>query len=93
MKKKTIKKPEQILVAKADGTQKFEPLEKDVLAQLQRTVGGDVAIAEIRGLNHIVVFCNEEGLLLELPINHFASNKTYRMVVGDVVIAPRSILD
>jgi hypothetical protein len=93
MKKKTAYKPTQILVAKADGTQKFEPLEKDVLAQLQRTVGGDVAIAEIRGLKHMVVFCNSDGFLLELPINHYASNNTYRMMVGDVVIAPRSILD
>ncbi len=90
---KTAKKPEQILVVKSDGSKNFEPLEKDVLTQLQRAVGGDIAIAEIRGINHLVVFCNSDGLLMKLPINHYVSNQTYRMMVGDVVIAPRSILD
>jgi hypothetical protein len=88
MKKKTAKKPKSILVVKTDVTKSFVPLETDALAQLQAIVGGDWAIAEIRGVNHVVIFCNADGLATGLQINHYASGKTYRMMVGDVAIAP-----
>lgn len=50
-------------------------------SDLQKIVGGDIQVAKETSLGDLLV--NEEGLLMNLPLNQH-----YPYLVGDVVLAP-----
>lgn len=54
------------------------------LKYVQLYVGGYVEMVQID--RNIQVLCNEEGLLLDLPVNIIASRLCGRVIVGDVLI-------
>ena len=59
-------------------------LEDQSLETLQHVVGGYIEI--LRTNDDRFMACNEEGLLLGLPVNKVASELAGRMIVGDVVV-------
>lgn len=75
----------QIIIMTTSGEIKFETLEADALAQLQRIVGG--LIERATPDEDIDVWANEEGLLMGLPHNPLASALLATCIVGDVAIA------
>jgi hypothetical protein len=61
---------------------------KLTLEQLQAAVGGLIEVVRTHNMNltGLVVFCNEEGLLLGLPPNVNASLFVGSPLVGDVIV-------
>lgn len=77
------------VLIRADGRveslpERTEPWE---LEELQKLVGGQIAVIEGGGGKVLVV--NEEGLWLGLPINRVVSEGTGRPLVGDAVLTDR----
>lgn len=64
-----------------DGTLKF------TLKELQKHVGGYIELVKTRIHinNNNMIIVNEEGLLMNLPLNELASVLTGRPLVGDVL--------
>jgi hypothetical protein len=76
----------------ADGGSTPYLFELSSAADLQTIVGGHLEVVKLEGLS---MFCNEDGKLLDLPYNHFATQifrkhlPEYRIsseIVGDVVL-------
>jgi hypothetical protein len=71
-------------IIRSNGTvEQLSPRKKFTLEDLQAAVGG--YIEAIPG-SHNRAFCNEEGLLRNLPLNPLASEDFHRRLVGDVVV-------
>lgn len=81
-----------ILAVNTDGTMSTRVVsDPGVLIHLRAIVGGHIEI--VPGWDHIlldgvrrscVAFCNEEGKLLDLPINHRATDMWYGCLGGPV---------
>lgn len=87
-----------LIVIKTDGTTSEKKLDRTpTLAELSQEVGGYIEVVPCfdtwNGLP-CVVFCNEEGKLQRLPVNHFAQMEWEKslgslvndQLVGNVVI-------
>lgn len=96
MSNNTTKQPLEAIVFKTDGTSyPIELNEKNSLETLQKLVGGLIEVVHLvkhgeqKGHDLII---NEEGLLLELPINPFSPLITINTIwnrqtfFGDVVL-------
>lgn len=71
-----------ITLIRADGTRK--PLFADDLDTMQEAVGGYVEAVELSGGALLLV--NEEGRLMNLPLNRTASKLAMMQIVGDAVL-------
>jgi hypothetical protein len=79
---------------KTDGTE-HEYLPKDdkfTLEELQSAVGGMIEVAP-NSPQGKVLLVNEEGLLLGLPLNPFASRLIHYPIVGDALLLDESEWD
>ena len=76
-------------IIKVDGSIERLPttVAKMDLSAVQKIVGGYIEHVGIQGVGDL--WCNEEGLLQGLPINHAATQLTGMPVVGDVIIERR----
>jgi Domain of unknown function (DUF3846) len=63
------------------------------LTALQQAVGGYIEVVTIPGERHLLLVVNEDGRLKELPPNVTASQLAGQLIVGDVVLIPRELLD
>jgi hypothetical protein len=72
---------------KADGNV-VEDYDVSSLEKLQKAVGGYIQIVTIDNQTCLVV--NEEGLLMELPVNNWASSYSGQLIVGDVILMKRN---
>jgi hypothetical protein len=81
---RTSRPPVKGLVLYADSSRQPEARDFAGLADYQAAVGG--YIESVRCPDPIVMYVNEEGLLMHLPPNHFASIVAQRLIVGDVVL-------
>ena len=62
----------------------FKPyLDEVELGPLQRAVGG---LIEVVHLQSSIMIVNQEGLILDLPLNPMASNIAGMPILGDVVL-------
>lgn len=78
------------LIIKTDGTIEIRTL-KGTLEELQGLVGGMIQIVPIRYKGYTSLMCNEEGLLIDLPLNVVATTAVGdqvfgNMLVGDIVL-------
>lgn len=68
---------------------------KLTLEQMQQAVGGYVE--QVKVLNpafgHRILFCDEDGLLKQKPINKLASGIAGRNIVGDVLLCDPSEIE
>lgn len=64
----------------------------DTLDVYQHLVGGWIEVVHAAGLQryHSLMVVNEEGVLLDLPVNPLASMLYGEYIVGDVVIVGRA---
>lgn len=88
---------ESVWHIKTDGTmQKVTPKNGEyfVLEELQAYVGGYIELVCIS--DDIWMYCNEEGRLEDLPVNHLVSPIAYLAtgmdIRGDVILGPASVL-
>jgi hypothetical protein len=72
---------------KADGNV-VEDYDVSSLEKLQKAVGGYIQIVTID--NQMCLVVNEEGLLMELPVNNWASSYSGQLIVGDVILMKRN---
>ena len=63
------------------------------LEQLQAAVDGYIEIVQCRNMPGHVAVVNEEGRIFGLPPNYPASQVVGQPVVGNVLIAPRKMID
>lgn len=85
----------KVFIARTNGTREIRDIsEGTLLYEAQQVVGGlvDVVNVDSRNLGWLSVFVNDEGLILEMDINTFASALTAdgrysQTLVGDVLIA------
>lgn len=59
---------------------------ENTLEAKQKIVGGDIECAYIPGNNDVVLICNEEGKVLNMPLNRFTGNDIIAgtfLIVGD----------
>lgn len=85
----------KVFIARTDGTREVKDIaDGTLLYEAQQVVGGivDVVNVDSRHLGWLSVFVNDEGLLLDLDVNAFASALTAdsnfsQTLVGDVLIA------
>lgn len=65
------------------------------LKELQEAVGGLIEIIDAR--DGSLIICNEDGKLMDLPVNKLATdlyvNGDYDVIVGDVVIAEQNEIE
>jgi hypothetical protein len=60
--------------------------ERPTLEQAQKIVGGYVEMVTPINKTPIQILCNEDGWLLQLPLNMKASALCGRMIVGDAIV-------
>lgn len=65
------------------------------LEEIQEAVGGCIELVFKPGLANLglIVFANEEGLILDLPYNNLAKEVLNRDLVGDVLIVPKYLME
>jgi hypothetical protein len=63
------------------------------LERMQKLVGGYIEFVYPLGGSPAVLICNEEGLLMGLPINERIEQKYNITLVGDVIEATRDELN
>jgi len=72
---------------KTDGSV-VEDYDVSSLEKLQQAVGGYIEIVTID--NKMCLVVNEESLLMELPVNNWASSYSGQLIVGDVILMKRN---
>jgi len=72
---------------KTDGSV-VEDYDVSSLEKLQQAVGGYIEIVTID--NKMCLVVNEEVLLMELPVNNWASSYSGQLIVGDVILMKRN---
>lgn len=85
----------KVFIARTDGTREIKDIvEGTLLYEAQQVVGGTIDIVNVnsRHLGWVTIFVNDEGLLIDLDMNAFASALTAdgdysQVLVGDVLIA------
>src|SRR5215475_7933873 len=84
------------LLLRADGSQAVLAYPADMqgrLTALQQAVGGYIEVVTIPDEPHLLLVVNEDGRLQELPANVTASQLAGQLIVGDVVLIPRELVD
>jgi Domain of unknown function (DUF3846) len=84
------------LILRVDGKQEVLAYPDSMQARLtalQQAVGGYIEVVTIPGERHLLLVVNEDGRLKELPPNVTASQLAGQLIVGDVVLIPRELLD
>lgn len=81
---------------RAGGT--IEPIEGHgatfSLEELQRCVGGYIEVVRVQDKEKAAyLIVNEEGLILQLPLNPIASEIAQQRIVGDAVLVERRMLE
>lgn len=82
------------MLFKEDGTlRRINPKDEYfTLKELQSLVEGLIELYPNRYNNHLIV-CNEEGLILGLPINNLFKQYTGITLVGDILLCPEAIFE
>lgn len=91
---KKIPSVPQAVVVKTDGTAQLVPCDANKtlsLDKLQELVGGNVEVVRASRIAPLVMIVNEEGKLLNLPLNKNATAwqsaiQGFQQIVGDVVV-------
>jgi len=89
-----VKEPSSALLFKVNGAVAvLKPKDKYfTIKELQTAVGGLIEVYP-RKLNGHMIVCNEEGLLMDLPINELFEKYSGITLVGDILLCPLIIFE
>lgn len=83
-------------VVKADGTIKEYPPadgKQFTLKEMQKAVGGLIEVVPSWRGEDTLMFANEEGLIIGLPLNQLSVELTGSPLVGDLLVVPKEMME